>query len=50
MTELPEDAWVEYVDDLQRKRYRSHLAAHPDPRDPDYPEPEDYGLDEEENA
>lgn len=42
--DLPDDAWVAYVDERQRRRYQAALAAHPDPRDPDHPEPEDYGL------
>lgn len=31
-------------EDNQRKAYLRQLGKHPDPRDPDYPEPEDYGL------
>ena len=31
-------------EDSQRKAYFRQLAKHPDYRDPDYPEPEDFGL------
>ena len=47
MTEIPEGAEVEWLEDKLRRDYRAHLAAHPHPHDPDHPEPEDYGLDEE---
>lgn len=30
-----------HQEDLARKRYLNRLAAHPDPRDPDYPGDED---------
>ena len=47
--ELSEEAWVEYCDDRQRRRYQSKLAAHPHPADPDHPDPEEYGIFEEED-
>lgn len=43
-----DDEYDDY-DDRMRKRYRNHLAAHPHPADPDHPDPEDYGLDDEED-
>ena len=30
--------------DRQYKAYNRALLAHPDPRDPDHPEPEEYGV------
>lgn len=32
------------------QRYRRALAAHPDPRDPDYPERSDYMQEDEEEV
>lgn len=45
MTEPDDDdgGVVEWLEDKLRRDYLRHLAAHPDPRDPDHPEPEDYG-------
>ena len=40
----PDDVEDLVREDKQRKAYSRHLMSHPDPRDPDYPEPEDYGL------
>lgn len=47
MTEIPEGAEVEWLEDKLRRDYRAHLAAHPHPRDPDHPDPEEYGIFEE---
>ena len=47
MTEIPEGAEVEWLEDKLRRDYRAHLAAHPNPRDPDHPDPEEYGIFEE---
>jgi hypothetical protein len=45
--EYPDEAWDEEYDYQRRRDYRAHLAAHPDPRDPDHPDPEEYGIFEE---
>lgn len=42
--EYTDEEWDVVCEDRQRNRYRAHLAAHPHPADPDHPEPEDYGL------
>ena len=41
--EIPDEVYEE----RRRSSYRAHLAAHPHPHDPDHPEPEEYGLYEE---
>lgn len=45
--EIPEEAYSEWCDERDRKRYRSALIAHPHPADPDHPDPEEYGIFEE---
>jgi len=48
MIEEPSDeAWSEYWDDLERRRYRNHLMRHPHPSDPDHPDPAEYGMEEQ---
>ena len=49
MTEIPDEALDEWYDEKQRRAYYSHLAAHPHPADPDHPDPEEYGIFEEED-
>lgn len=40
----PDDFESLQYENSQIKAYQRHLSAHPNPRDPDHPEPEDYGL------
>ncbi len=47
MPEIPEGAEVEWLEDKLRRDYRAHLARHPHPADPDHPDPEEYGIFEE---
>jgi len=44
---IHEGGEVEWLEEKLWRDYFAHLAAHPDPRDPDYPELEDYGLKDE---
>jgi len=45
--EIPDEAFDEAYEDRQRRRYAAHLAQHPHPADPDHPELEDYGLEDD---
>lgn len=47
--EIPDEIFDEWHEEQQLKRYRSHLAQHPHLADPDHPDPEDYGI-QDENA
>ena len=49
MTEYTDDEWDEICEERMIKRYRAHLAAHPHPADPDHPDPEDYGIFEDDD-
>ena len=31
-----------------KKRYRNALLSHPHPADPDHPDPEEYGIEDDE--
>ena len=42
-----EDGLEEAFDARQERRYLSALMAHPDPRDPDYPTREEFGLEDD---
>lgn len=44
MPEIPDEAWDEWYDERQRRRYYSELSRHPHPSDPDHPDPEEYGI------
>jgi hypothetical protein len=47
--EIPDEAWDEWYAEKQRRNYRMELMAHPHPSDPDHPDPEEYGIFEEED-
>ena len=49
MPEIPDDAWDDWYEDRRRKLYQSELARHPHPSDPDHPDPEDYGIEDDED-
>jgi hypothetical protein len=36
------------AEERARRAYRQHFRHHPDPRDPDYLDPEDFGLEDDE--
>lgn len=47
MPEIPDEAWDEEYDYRRKRDYQSALMRHPHPADPDHPEPEEYGIFEE---
>ena len=36
-----DEGWAQEIEEQRRRNYRFELMAHPDPRDPDHPEPID---------
>lgn len=42
-----EDGLAEEFEYRQERRYLNALMAHPDPRDPDYPTREEFGLEDD---
>lgn len=42
-----DDGLEEAFDARQERRYLNALMAHPDPRDPDYPTREEFGLEDD---
>ena len=49
MMEIPDEALDEWYEEKQRRAYRNALMAHPHPADPDHPDPEEYGIYEEDS-